>query len=164
MFQAAQAGDAVLFFDEADAVFGKRSEVSDSHDRYANLELSYLLQRVERHPGLVVLATNLARNLDQAFTRRIHVAVDFPIPDEPHRLAIWQKAFPPGRATDSLDLPRLARRFRLTGGEIRNAVIAAAFAAAEAGHEVTQALLVAAVHAEYRKSRRLVDDADPDPD
>src|SRR5439155_2455945 len=125
IFGAAAAGDLVLFFDEADALFGKRSEVSDAHDRYANIEVAYLLQRLETYPGLVVLATNLQRNIDQAFLRRISVGVDFDEPDEGQRRAIWQRVFPTGAPLADIDYDFLARQFRVTGGVIRHASLAA---------------------------------------
>ena len=106
----------MLFFDEADALFGKRSEVADAHDRYANIEVAYLLQRLESYDGLVVLATNLQRNIDQAFLRRLSVAVDFPLPDEPQRRAIWARSFPTWAPAADLDLDFLARQFKLPGG------------------------------------------------
>jgi hypothetical protein len=157
LFDAAASAGLVLFFDEADALFGKRSEVTDAHDRYANIETSYLLQRLEVYDGLVVLATNLANNLDQAFLRRIHVAVEFPVPEEPERLAIWELALPPGvpRGAD-LDLGFLARQFRLTGGAIRNSGLTAAFLAVEAGTPVTMAAAIVAVRMELEKAGRLV--------
>jgi hypothetical protein len=133
IFQAAAAGDLVLFFDEADALFGKRSEVGDAHDRYANIEVAYLLQRLETYDGLVVLATNLQRNIDDAFLRRISVSIDFAAPDEDHRRRIWQQAFPDAAPVDVLDFDYLARQFKITGGVIRNAALGAAFLAAEAG-------------------------------
>lgn len=160
IFDAASAGNVVLFFDEADALFGKRSEVSDSHDRYANIEVAYLLQRIEAYDGIVVLATNLRANLDDAFLRRIHVSVDFRDPDEVQRLEIWQKSFPPGAPTDDLDLPWLARQFRITGGNIRNAAITAAFLAAEAGRNIAMEDVVRGVDREFEKLGRLRTAAD----
>ena len=112
IFDAAGAGDLVLFFDEADALFGKRTEVSDAHDRYANIEVSYLLQRLERYDGLVVMATNLQRNIDPAFLRRISVAVDFPLPEEPQRRDIWRQSFPstaPQQISTWTSWPRTSR-------------------------------------------------------
>ena len=133
IFSAAATGDMVLFFDEADAIFGKRSEVSDAHDRYANIEVAYLLQRLESYDGLVVMATNLQRNIDQAFLRRISVALDFVSPDEQQRRAIWERSFPPAAPRDGIDLDFLARQFKVTGGVIRNVALTAAFLAAGAG-------------------------------
>ena len=134
IFGAAAAGDLVLFFDEADALFGKRSEVSDAHDRYANIEVAYLLQRLETYDGLVVLATNLQRNIDPAFLRRISVAVDFVAAGgagAPGHLGAGLPGQP--RRSADLDLDFLARQFKVTGGVIRNAALGAAFLAAADG-------------------------------
>ncbi len=155
IFTAAAAANLVLFFDEADAIFGKRSEVSDAHDRYANIEVAYLLQRLERYDGLVVLATNLQGNIDQAFLRRIHVAVDFPVPDETERKRIWAHAFPAEAPTEPLDFDFLARQFKVTGGVIRNAALAAGFFAAEAQSPVTMELVLRGVAREFEKMGRL---------
>lgn len=134
VFAAAAATDAVLFFDEADALFGKRTEVRDAHDRYANVEVSYLLQRIEQHDGVVVLATNLRKNIDEAFLRRLQFVVEFPLPDRDHRRQIWQRMFPAAAPLDpALDLDLLADRFELSGGSIRNVAVEAAFAAAAGG-------------------------------
>jgi AAA+ superfamily predicted ATPase len=131
IFSEAQNSNAILFFDEADAIFGKRSEVKDAHDRYANIEISYLLQRMELYDGVTVLATNLRANLDEAFTRRLQFAVDFPFPEEDDRLRIWEALFPPGvpRHPD-IDFSLLANRFKLAGGNIRNIIVSAAYLAA----------------------------------
>src|SRR5205807_9391686 len=118
IFAEAERINGVILFDEADALFGKRSEVSDAHDRYANIEVAYLLQRLEAYPGIVVMATNLQGNIDQAFVRRISVSVDFEPPDEPQRRQIWAGAFPPGAPVAGLDLDFLARQFKVTGGII----------------------------------------------
>jgi hypothetical protein len=155
IFSAASAGDLVLFFDEADALFGKRSEVSDAHDRYANIEVAYLLQRLEAYDGVVILATNLQRNIDDAFLRRISVAVDFEQPDEPQRRAIWQRAFPAGAPVDALDFDFLARQFRVTGGIIRNASLGAAFLAAKDGGPITMERIAFALKREFQKMGRL---------
>jgi SpoVK/Ycf46/Vps4 family AAA+-type ATPase len=155
IFGAAAAGDLVLFFDEADALFGKRSEVSDAHDRYANIEVAYLLQRLEAYDGLVILATNLQRNIDDAFLRRISVAVDFELPDERQRRAIWQRAFPADAPVEELDLDFLARQFRVTGGVIRNASLTAAFLAAEQGGPITMERVAFALKREFQKLGRL---------
>jgi hypothetical protein len=131
IFTAAAASDAILLFDEADALFGKRSEVHDAHDRYANVETSYLLQRMEQYDGVAILATNLRQNLDEAFTRRLQFVVEFPFPDEELREGIWRVCFPPGAPlAGALDLAGLARDFRLSGANIRNAALRAAFLAA----------------------------------
>jgi SpoVK/Ycf46/Vps4 family AAA+-type ATPase len=156
IFTAASAGDLVLFFDEADALFGKRSEVADAHDRYANIEVAYLLQRLESYDGLVIMATNLQRNIDNAFLRRISVAIDFAPPDENHRRLIWQRAFPASAPVDALDFDFLARRFNITGGVIRNAALGAAFLAAESGEKITMELVVLALKREFQKLGRLL--------
>jgi SpoVK/Ycf46/Vps4 family AAA+-type ATPase len=155
IFSAAASGDLVLFFDEADALFGKRSEVSDAHDRYANIEVAYLLQRLESYSGIVVMATNLQRNIDQAFTRRLSVAVDFELPDEPQRRLIWAGAFPPGAPVADLDLDFLARQFRISGGIIHNAALAAAFRAADEGGAITMERVALALKREFQKLGRL---------
>ncbi|WP_222594461.1 AAA family ATPase [Cellulomonas xylanilytica] len=151
IFAAAGAGDVVLFFDEADALFGKRSEVSSAHDRYANIEVAYLLQRLETFDGLVVLATNLQRNIDDAFLRRIGVAVNVLAPDEEQRRRIWQLVFPAGAPVEDLDLDFLARQFKVTGGVIRNAALGAAFSAADDGGPITMERLVLAMQREFVK-------------
>lgn len=155
VFDAAAAGGAVLFFDEADALFGKRSEVKDSHDRYANVEVAYLLQRMEQHRGVSILATNLRGNLDQAFLRRLRFAVDFPYPDEAARRAIWALHLPKRapRAAD-LDLDALAR-LDLPGGAIRNVVLNGAALAAAAGTPIGMEHLLAAARREFAKLGRL---------
>src|SRR2546421_3465174 len=119
LFDAAEDGGAILFFDEADALFGKRSEVKDSHDRYANIEINYLLQRMEAYRGLAILATNMKSALDTAFMRRLRFVCTFPFPAVAQRKAIWQKMFPPAMPREELDFDRLAR-FNVTGGENPN--------------------------------------------
>jgi SpoVK/Ycf46/Vps4 family AAA+-type ATPase len=152
VFTAAERTNAVLFFDEADALFGKRSEVRDAHDRYANIEIAYLLQRVEHYEGLAILATNLRQNLDDAFLRRLQFIVEFPFPDEADRLRIWRGAWPPGAPLGhDVDLPLLARRLRLTGGSIRNITLAAAFLAAAEGRPVGMAHVLRATRREMEK-------------
>jgi hypothetical protein len=155
LFDAAAAGNVVLFFDEADALFGRRSEVSDAHDRYANIEVSYLLQRIERYDGLLVLATNLQNNIDAAFVRRIHIAVDFCVPDEAERRALWQLSFPPQAPTLDLDLDFLARQFKLAGGAIHNVALHGAFLAAAAGEPITMEKVVLGLKRELHKLGRL---------
>ncbi|MCW5954134.1 MAG: ATP-binding protein, partial [Propionibacteriaceae bacterium] len=155
IFEAARAAEVVLFFDEADALFGKRSEVSDAHDRYANIEVAYLLQRLERHDGLVVLATNLQRNIDQAFTRRIAVWVDFRPPEEADRRRIWALNFPPQAPAGELDLDFLARNFAISGGTIRNAALAAAFLAATDARPITMEDVVIGLKREFQKAGKL---------
>jgi len=155
VFSAASAGNLVLFFDEADSLFGKRSEVTDARDRYANIEVSYLLQRLEAYDGLVVMATNFQKNIDDAFLRRIHVGIDFPMPEEPERRAIWQHAFPPGAPTKDLDWDFLARQFKLAGGNIKGAALHSAFLAAEAGSPITMEMVMLALKREFQKLGRL---------
>ncbi|MBF6337097.1 ATP-binding protein [Nocardia abscessus] len=156
IFVAAAGVNAVLLFDEADALFGRRTEVRDSHDRYANIESAYLLQRMESFDGLAILATNLRANLDDAFTRRLDVVVNYPTPDEDARRSLWERCVGTRipRSAD-LDLHFCARSFELSGGNIRSAVITAAYLAAGAGRELCTADLVAGVHREYRKLGRL---------
>jgi AAA+ superfamily predicted ATPase len=160
IFTAAGSGNLVLFFDEADALFGKRSEVSDAHDRYANIEVSYLLQRLEAYPGLLIMATNLQGNLDPAFVRRIDVAIDFPLPDEAARRAIWELGFPPRAPVDDLDLAFLSRQFKLSGGSIHNAALAAAFLAADGRGVITMTEVVMALKREFQKLGRLRTEAE----
>lgn len=156
IFVAAAGVNAVLLFDEADALFGRRTEVRDSHDRYANIESAYLLQRMESFDGLAILATNLRANLDDAFTRRLDVVVNYTLPDENARRSLWERCIGTRipRAAD-LDLDFCARGFELSGGNIRSAVVTAAYLAADARRELRTADLVAGVHREYRKLGRL---------
>jgi SpoVK/Ycf46/Vps4 family AAA+-type ATPase len=153
VFDAAEENGAILLFDEADSLFGSRSEVKDSHDRYANIEVSYLLQRMEAYRGLAILTTNMRGALDSAFLRRIRFAVDFPFPDAPQRAAIWRRVFPPDAPTIGLDVDRLAR-LRLAGGNIRNIALNAAFAAADAGEAVQMRHVRVAAQTEYAKLER----------
>ncbi|MCR1782752.1 ATP-binding protein [Nocardioides carbamazepini] len=163
LFDAASAGNAVLFFDEADSVFGKRAEVKDARDRYANLEVSYLLQRLEEYDGVVVLATNLPGNIDEAFLRRIHEVVHFTEPSVDERRAIWQRHLADGRMpVDEIDVGGLASRFDLTGGQIRNIVLAAAFRAVDEGTGVSLTHVNAAIAGELRKLGRMVKTEDFD--
>lgn len=161
LFQAAEGTDAVLFFDEADALFGQRSEVSDAHDRYANLETSYLLQRLENFEGLSVLATNLAQNLDQAFMRRFDHVIEFPAPAVEHRKALWERGRL-GRApiAAEVDFTLLAERFELTGAQIRNCWLGAAFRAAEQGTTIGLDVLLQAVAAELIKQGKVLKKTD----
>jgi AAA+ superfamily predicted ATPase len=161
IFTAADGSNAILFFDEADALFGKRSEVSSSHDRYANLEVAYLLQRMEAYPGAVILATNFRRNLDDAFIRRLDFVIDFPFPEVSDRRRIWERVLPPAAPLgDDVDLDFLAARFKLSGGAIRNCSLGAAFAAADEGTPIEMRHLVRAVAQEYAKQGRLTLEAD----
>ena len=150
VFDAAEAGGAVLLFDEADALFGKRSEVKDSHDRYANIEVSYLLQRMEAYRGLAILTTNQQSALDTAFLRRIRFIVQFPFPDCEQRAEIWRRVFPAATPLADLDWSRLSQ-LNVAGGNIRNIALHAAFLAAEAGPPVTMAHLLQAARGEYAK-------------
>ena len=161
IFHEAQSSNAILFFDEADAIFGKRSEVKDAHDRYANIEVSYLLQRMEAYDGVTILATNLRANLDEAFTRRLQFAVDFPFPEEVDRLRIWQALFPAEVPCEpDLDFSLLARRFKLAGGNIRNIIVSAAYLASADGGQVTMAHLMHGARREMQKMGRLVGEED----
>jgi SpoVK/Ycf46/Vps4 family AAA+-type ATPase len=152
-FDAAERTRSVLLLDEADALFGTRTEISDAHDRYANLETAYLLQRLDRFDGLLVLTTNLRHNIDAAFLRRMDFVVELPLPDEPGRRALWLLHLPDGRAGDDLDLDVLARMYPVPGGWIRNAALAGAFtAAADGSAGIRQSHLIAAVRREYAKA------------
>jgi hypothetical protein len=161
IFTEASQSNAILFFDEADAIFGKRSEVKDAHDRYANIEVGYLLQRMENYNGVAVLATNLRANLDEAFTRRLQFIINFPFPDEKYRLRIWQVLMPQDlpRSGD-LDLELMAKRFKLAGGNIRNIIVSAAFNAASNGEMVTMEHLMHGARREIQKMGRLVHESD----
>lgn len=157
IFNEAENSNAILFFDEADALFGKRSEVKDSHDRYANIEISYLLQRMEAYNGVTILATNLRANLDEAFTRRLQFAIDFPFPDKDYRLKIWEALFPPEVPRDAhIDFTHLAQRYKLTGGNIRNVIVSAAYLAATDGSMVTMDHLNHGTRRELQKMGRLI--------
>jgi hypothetical protein len=157
VFRAARRCNAILLFDEADALFGKRSEVKDAHDRYANLEVAYLLQRMEEHDGPVILASNLAKNMDQAFARRLHYVVEFPRPNPPARALLWRQMLaPPLPCAEDVDPDHLARAFDLTGGEIRKVALEAAFMAAADGRIVTMAQLLAASRREVQRQGRVV--------
>lgn len=157
IFSEADRVNGVLLFDEADAIFGKRSDVKDARDRYANVEIAYLLQRMERFDGLAVLTTNLRANLDEAFLRRLDVIVDFPLPDEADRRRLWDIHLPPSvpRAAD-LDLDFLAVAFKLSGGNIRNVCVAAAFFAAAEARPVTMLDLIRGTEREYQKLGRML--------
>ncbi len=155
IFTASAAGNLVLFFDEADALFGKRSEVGDAHDRYANIEVAYLLQRLERYDGFVILATNLRKNIDAAFLRRIDVALEFELPETARRQAIWERVFPTRAPIGLIDHRRLAEEFEVSGGAIRNAAVHAAFLAADDGSAIEMRHVVAGMQREYQKMGRL---------
>lgn len=156
VFSAASAGNMVLFFDEADSLFGKRSEVRDAHDRYANIEVSYLLQRLEAYEGLVILATNFEKNIDEAFMRRIHVRVEFPLPGPEQRHRIWQLNLPKTAPVGDVDLRWLADRFEVSGATIRNSAIRTAFAAAAADTTITMEGLTIGLAQELVKAGRLL--------
>ncbi|MEZ4733109.1 MAG: AAA family ATPase [Caldilineaceae bacterium] len=161
IFTEAETSNAILFFDEADALFGKRSEVRDSHDRYANIEISYLLQRMEEYDGMAILATNLHKNLDEAFVRRMHFTVEFPLPNEKNRRRIWEQIWPATTpCSPTLDLDFMARHFELAGGNIRNVALAAAFLAADDGNLVEMRHLIRAIQREYQKMGKVVVDGE----
>jgi hypothetical protein len=155
VFERAERERCVLVFDEADAVFGSRTEVADSHDRYANQEVSYLLARIESHPGVVILTTNLLGNIDTAFRRRIHVMVEFPEPGAPERALLWERVLPPGAPTaGDLSLTDLAERHQLTGAEIRDAAIEAAYLAADGEGAISRAHLEEGIRRQFAKAGR----------
>jgi hypothetical protein len=156
VFAAATTGNAILFFDEADALFGKRSAVGDAHDRYANIEISYLLQKMEEYDGIAVLATNLRQNIDEAFLRRLTFSVHFPFPDLESRRLIWTRIWPAETPLDpEVDAARLAERYKLSGGGIRNVAVAAAFLAAAEGSAVRAAHVHRAAVLEFEKMGKL---------
>ena len=159
VFDAAEDGGAILLFDEADALFGKRSEVKDSRDRYANIEVSYLLQRMEAYRGLAILTTNRKDSLDQAFLRRIRFVVEFPFPEAAQRAEIWRRVFPRQTPTEGLRIDRLAR-LTAAGGHIHNIAIGAAFLAADASEPVRMSHLLAAARSEFAKLERPLTDSE----
>jgi ATP-dependent 26S proteasome regulatory subunit len=159
VFDAAEDSGAILLFDEADALFGKRSEVTDSHDRYANIEVSYLLQRMEAYRGLAILTSNLKSALDPAFQRRLRFIVQFPFPDQQQREQIWRRIFPSSTPLDQIDHAKLAR-LNVAGGCIRNIALNAAFLAAESARPVSMAHLLQAVRSEAAKRERPFSDAE----
>ncbi|MFI0815891.1 ATP-binding protein [Streptomyces sp. NPDC021098] len=156
VFAEADRTDAVLLFDEADAVFGKRGEVKDAHDRYANLESAYLLQRLESFHGIAVLTSNFRGNIDEAFTRRLDLVVDFPFPDAEHRLALWQGFLKDAPCAPDLELRRCAAEFELAGGGIRGAAVTAGYRAAARGSALSTDDVLEGARREYRKAGRLV--------
>ncbi|MBD2511490.1 ATP-binding protein [Nostoc sp. LEGE 12447] len=159
LFDAAEDGGTILFFDEADALFGKRSEVKDSHDRYANIEINYLLQRMEAFKGLAILATNMRNALDNAFVRRLRFIVTFQFPSPTERQKMWQRAFPETVPKENLEFARLAK-FNLTGGSIHNIALNSAFLAAQQQTPVTMPLVLQAARTEFRKLERPINEAD----
>jgi SpoVK/Ycf46/Vps4 family AAA+-type ATPase len=159
VFEAAEDSGAILLFDEADALFGKRSEVKDSHDRYANIEVSYLLQRMEAYRGLAILTSNLKNALDTAFMRRLRFVVQFPFPDAQQRELIWRGIFPAATPLEGVDCAKLAR-LNVAGGGIRNIAMNAAFLAAAAGSPVAMPHLLQAARSEAAKRERALSDAE----
>ncbi|HEX7313610.1 MAG TPA: AAA family ATPase [Pyrinomonadaceae bacterium] len=161
IFREARRSNAVLFFDEADALFGKRSEVKDAHDRYANIEIGYLLQKIEEFDGIAILATNLRQNMDEAFVRRMRVIVEFPFPDEEYRRRIWESVFPSETPLgDDVNFGALARTIRLAGGHIKNIALASAFYAAADGRVIRAPHLMRAARREYQKLGRKLNEED----
>jgi SpoVK/Ycf46/Vps4 family AAA+-type ATPase len=159
IFDAAENSGAILLFDEADALFGKRSEVKDSHDRYANMEVSYLLQRIEAYQGLAILTTNLKNSLDQAFLRRIRFIVQFPFPDAEQREKIWQQIFPKQAPIKNLDFKKLGN-LNIAGGSIQNISINAAFIAAHNNEFIEMKHILQATKREYYKLERTLTDVE----
>jgi len=159
IFTEAHSSNAILFFDEADALFGKRSEVKDARDRYANIEVAYLLQQIEEYDGVAIMATNLRQNLDDAFTRRLDFMIDFPFPDPIYREKLWVSHFPPNAPlADDIDIAVIAHRYHLAGGNIRNAALAAAFLAASDGGVIKNSHIQSAIRREHQKMGRLLQD------
>jgi len=160
IFDEAETSNSILFFDEADALFGKRSEVKDAHDRYANIETAYLLQKMEEYEGVVILASNFRKNMDDAFLRRLHFTIEFPLPDDNARKDIWRKMFPKETPiSDDVDFAFLSR-FKFAGGNIKNIVLAASFLAAEDSESVAMEHIVKATKREYQKIGKLFTEAD----
>lgn len=161
IFAEARDSNAILFFDEADAIFGKRSEVNDARDRYANIETGYLLQKMEEHSGIVIMATNFIQNMDEAFARRMDFTIDFPAPEKKDRLRIWERMMPERTPKDeNLDFGLMAERFEITGGNIKNIALGSAFLAAGNGGKVGMDGLFHATRREYRKMGRIVMESD----
>lgn len=157
IFREAQDSNAIIFFDEADALFGKRSEVKDSHDRYANIETSYLLQKMEEFQGIVVLATNFRKNMDDAFVRRMHFVIEFPVPEEPDRWEIWNRVFPEAAPRrENVDITFMAKQFKLSGGNIKNVAVTSAFLAAQEDEAIDMRHLILATKREYQKMGKLL--------
>lgn len=156
IFQEAEMTQSLLFFDEADSLFGKRTESKEALDRYANIEVNYLLQRLEVYEGPVILSTNFQKNLDEAFLRRLHELIEFPMPDEEQRKLIWTRHLPAAAPVDNLDIPYLARQFPLSGGNIRNALLSAAYLAAEDKEHIGMKHVLPSIRMEMQKQGRLV--------
>jgi SpoVK/Ycf46/Vps4 family AAA+-type ATPase len=160
IFDCAERANAILFFDEADALFGKRTEVSDAHDRYANIETSYLLQKMEEYEGMVVLASNLRQNMDDAFVRRLRFIVEFPFPTAEGRREIWRSHLPEDAPRDAaIDYDVLAHRFKIAGGNIKNVVLNAAFLAAGEGEGIAMRHLLRGTRREFEKIGKLWKDS-----
>lgn len=161
IFREAETSNCILFFDEADALFGKRTEVRDSHDRYANIEINFLLQKMDDYDGIVLLATNMRKNLDPAFTRRLHHVVEFPFPDEKFRGLIWKNAFPANTPmADDIDYEFLAGKFKIAGGNIKNIAVNSAFLASANGNKVNMENIIMAVKREYQKMGKMCSKSD----
>ncbi len=161
IFKEAEQSNAILLFDEADALFGKRSEVKDAHDRYANVEISYLLQKMEEHEGIVILATNLQENMDDAFLRRMSFTIEFPFPEEEHRMKLWKSLLPEkAPIEDDIDFEFLARKFKVAGGNIKNIVVGAAFLAAEDSRPIGMEHLLKATKSELLKMEKVCTESD----
>ncbi|KYF92000.1 hypothetical protein BE17_03745 [Sorangium cellulosum] len=161
IFDEARQSYAILFFDEADSLFSRRTAVQSSTDRYANMEVNYLLQKVDEHDGVIILATNLKAHMDEAFSRRLHHVVEFPEPDALAREQIWRLSIPEEAPVDAeIDFARLAERFEISGGAIRNAVLGAAYHAAAAGSPIDMTHIAGALRAEYAKMDRLCPQAE----
>ena len=156
LFDAAEQAEVVLFFDEAESLFGQRMQTRSSNDRFANMEVGYLLERMDSFRGLAILATNRRKDLDEAFLRRLRYAIDFPMPASAERKSIWKNAIPPQVSSDALDLDLLAREFGLSGGNIRSVVLNACLQAASAGEQaaLTQDIVLRAIGREYEKIGR----------
>jgi SpoVK/Ycf46/Vps4 family AAA+-type ATPase len=163
IFHEAESSNAILFFDEADAFFGKRSEVKDSHDRYANIEIGYLRQKMERYEGISILATNLKQNMDDAFTRRIKFVVEYPFPDEESRLQIWKGHFSKESPVNkSINCQYLAEHFPLSGGNISNTVLNSAFLTSKIGSDINMDRIIHGTKREFEKVGKLWGERDFD--
>jgi SpoVK/Ycf46/Vps4 family AAA+-type ATPase len=157
IFDEAQLSNAILFFDEADAIFGKRTEVKDSHDRHANVETAYLLQRIEDYEGVTILATNYLKNIDEAFLRRFNFIINFPFPDAAYREMIWRSMFPKETPLqEDIDFSLIAKKFEIIGGNIKNIVISAAFIAAEKNEPIGICHIIKAARAEFNKIGKMI--------
>ena len=161
IFRESEGSNSILFFDEADALFGKRTDVKDSHDRYANIETNYLLQKIDEFDGIVILSSNYKRNIDDAFVRRMQFIVNFPFPDAQHRLEIWKKAFPEqAPRSNDLDLKFLANNLQISGGYIKNIVINSAFLAAKNSNQISMSDIVLATKREFEKMGKPIQRSD----